>query len=459
MSNFTTATADLEQLDPLKRVNYSFGLVLGVDEFQQEQIHFLSKHRSHARLLHGYGTACGLRVSVENDATPNVEVRVTSGVAVNPQGQEIHVSRLMCTKVNDWLKKNISALEKIYGAPPTKLSLCVVLCYHECETDEVPVPGEPCRTQDQSMAPAHIAESFELKLCLNLDALPVSPPALDSPLLRGFGLRPSQPEEDAVLRFRDLLQHTRFTYGAAQYVTRDQFLDLVRQLAVNSAIGSPPFGTSTLYLHPLDAAEFLRSAFLVWVTEVRPLLQRRTPAGDCEAPDEQCVLLAKLTFDVGNNWMVLGKLDVDESRRPFLLQTRLLQEGALLALLGEGGDGGCRAAFPVAAGTFQIAANSATALGPTFNQLNANHPLSLLPGQFLLNWSGPQPYANPLRSPPQQHTYIVNGTPFLSVPGNREIFEVLAFRDDGILMSILDTAGGATAKGFMVEIVQVMPGA
>ena len=39
-------TTDIAPLDPNKRVNYTFGMVLGVKDFRQEQEHFEWKHRS-----------------------------------------------------------------------------------------------------------------------------------------------------------------------------------------------------------------------------------------------------------------------------------------------------------------------------------------------------------------------------------------------------------------------------
>jgi hypothetical protein len=82
----------------------------------------------------------------------------------------------------------------------------------------------------------------------------------------------------------------------------------------------------------------------------------------------------------------------------------------------------------------------------------------LPPGGFLLNWTGDKPYVNPLGSPPNLRMYVVKGTPYLSSISNREIFEVLAFRADGILVRILDTAGGITAAGFMVEVTEITAG-
>src|SRR6478735_2849363 len=46
----------------LRRLNYFFGQMLGVDDFRGEQNYFREKHKLHNRCLHGYGTVCGLLV-------------------------------------------------------------------------------------------------------------------------------------------------------------------------------------------------------------------------------------------------------------------------------------------------------------------------------------------------------------------------------------------------------------
>ena len=40
----------------LRRLNYFFGQMLGVDDFRGEQSYFRDKHKLHNRCLHGYGT-------------------------------------------------------------------------------------------------------------------------------------------------------------------------------------------------------------------------------------------------------------------------------------------------------------------------------------------------------------------------------------------------------------------
>lgn len=54
-------------LPRFERVNYFYGQLLGVREFQSEQSFFLEKHRLHNRYLHGYGVVCGLEGKHCND--------------------------------------------------------------------------------------------------------------------------------------------------------------------------------------------------------------------------------------------------------------------------------------------------------------------------------------------------------------------------------------------------------
>ena len=70
---------ELAPLPPNKRVNYTFGMVVGVDEFRQAHENLDWKDRAGNRLLHGSGTACGLRVSAEA-----VLVAATSSSALPP---------------------------------------------------------------------------------------------------------------------------------------------------------------------------------------------------------------------------------------------------------------------------------------------------------------------------------------------------------------------------------------
>lgn len=468
MSTAQTATPCMQKLDPLKRVNYTFGMVLGVDEFKQEQTYFVAKGRSHNRLAHGYGTICGLQVQVVT--SPDLEVQVSKGVAINPQGQEICVNQLMCARINDWLASNQAALQPIYGNPPFTLPLCVVLCYRECPTDVVPVPGEPCRTQQDAMAPSNIAESFQLKLCIDADQLtspPASPPGSPpSPSLpNGLCFRPSQVEEDTIREFGVLLRRIQITQVGPSSVTEEQLEDLVRELSpatAGSVLTSPPQGNTPIDLYVGDATNFLRAAFLVWVTEVRPTLTTNASSCGCCIPSEQCVLLAELSFAVvssANGWQAFGGVTVDETRRPYLLETRLLQEYLLGSGFGTGGTIGSSApsaSMVVAAGNFLIQPNGqAVPSGPTFNKLTASLQGIQTSGQYLLNWTGFPTYQQPAASPPSPNTYVVKGVANGGNKADPFVLQFMSFQPGGILVKVLNAKQIDPPVGFMVEISEI----
>jgi hypothetical protein len=458
MSTFQTGAPCMQKLDPQKRVNYTFGMVLGVDEFKQEQIYLMAKDHSQYHLAHGYGTVCGLQVEIST--APDLEVQVSKGVAINPRGQEIHVQQQMCARLNDWLTINQTTLEGIFGTAPLSLSLCVVLCYRECPTDTIPVPGEPCRTQQDAMAASNIADSFQLKLCLNADQVASSPPLsppIDAAVLNGLCFKPSQIEEDTIQRFGRLLHRIRIG-DAPSTVTKAELEDMVRQLesedgTITSPVMSPPGDGSLIYLSTQDAPAFLRAAFLVWVTEVRPSLVAKSGTCGCSCQDEQCVLLAQLTFQVSGIWQVVGTVTVDESLRPYLLETRLLQEWLLNQVGGGVGSGyGVGSSTVVAAGQFKIVETSppntlAVAEGPTLNGLTAISGVS--PLQFYLDWSGPSAYMEPQSGSPS-FTYVVKGMAMGKDPAS---IQVVGFFPAGILVQL-----AGNPNGFMVEISEITGG-
>ena len=441
-TTFQTASPTLQKLDPSKRVNYTFGLVLGVEEFLQSDAYFLSKHHLENRLLHGYGTQCGLDVQVQT--TPQLEVQVTPGWALNPKGQQIQVSQLMCVQVNEWLVANAAALTTALGSMPSVLNLCVVLCYRECKTDVVPIPGEPCRTQTDSMAPSRIADSFELMLCLDRTASPpLGSPPYDPMASAGLCLfRPPELEEDAARGFAKLLSQLQVS-ATGPFLTLPQLQLLVRELAQTAGsppITSPPSGPPYLVRSP-DAADFLRAAFRTWITEVRPFIVAQQGAGPCCPPPEKCVLLAELTVSLNPGWIASG-ITVDDSRRPFLAPTRLLQETFFEEAGTVIGGPGYRT---VAAGFFSI---SGTPNGPTMNLTAAPAPN----GEFLLQFSG---YRNPNTTP--GINYIVKGTvqDTAVAAATRCTLELVDFEAAAIRVRILDSAKNPGGFGFMVEISQI----
>lgn len=327
MSSFEPRAAGsiVTQPDPTKHVNYNLGMVLGVDDFTQEFAYVSGRDQWTARDLLGYGTACGLRVTIETEGSTGPQVVVTPGAAVSPRGQLIRVKPTQCAYLNDWLKldKNKPTLDRIAG-PTSTLRLYVVLCYRECKTDQVPIPGEPCRSEEESMAASRVADDFSLELRFNA---------------------PDQREEDALRDFVTWLGQMEVTDATIASVPKDQFEAAIRNSAhlLTAPLASPPSSPPADYMYgsppasmrirTADACEYLRAAFRIWVTELRPIWLGQGQTASGNLPTEDCVLLAELSVPIlkaGTQWAVDDNIrsgvKVNEERRPFLLHLRMLQE-------------------------------------------------------------------------------------------------------------------------------------
>jgi hypothetical protein len=128
---------------PLERVRYSFGMVLGVEDFEAEQNYFRERMRRHNRELHGVGVVRGLSVSVEqNEKGGGEHVAVSPGFAIAPDGEEIAVP-----------ERATQAL------PADGSALYVTVAYFEQPARPVPVLGEESDT-----AFTRIEESFALSV-------------------------------------------------------------------------------------------------------------------------------------------------------------------------------------------------------------------------------------------------------------------------------------------------------
>ena len=346
MSCFSSATniTSTAAPDPAKHVNYNLGMVLGVDDFTQEFSYLSGRDQWMARDLIGYGTARGLRVHTELDSEKGPRVVVEPGVAVSPSGQMICVPSAQCAYLRSWVADHTGEVNDAVGSPMAPaVKLYVVLCYRDCAVDNVPIAGEPCRSEDQLMAPSRIKDDFCLQLRLRgPNQAPSSPPdSYDSQL--------SFQREDYSVR--DFVQWIKsipvIPFGSSTPL--DQFLQAIRD-ATMGWFASPPlssplsdfmFGSppSFLQIESADLCKYLSAAFRLWVTELRPKWIARwhgcaaTHFDSDKQADEDCVLLAELNVPIAPaspGWTIPdGDIPVDEERRPYLIHLRMLQEWLL----------------------------------------------------------------------------------------------------------------------------------
>ena len=339
--------------DPSKHVNFTYGMVLGVDDFVQEFSYLSGRDRRLARDLIGYGTVSGLKVAYETDydgPARGPRMSVLPGAAVTPSGQMVCVTSAQCAYLNEWLAAHRTEVDHRLTSPPAPLELYLVLCYAECLMDERPVPGEPCRSDDDLLAPSRVRDDFLLELRFE---------------------PPDQREEDAVRKFVAWLRRVPIVDVPTGTIDPDDFVAAIRTSAAEGAeLASPPSPPepedegvgpcppvehflespppSSLAIPLGERTEFLRAAMHLWVTELLPCWRAALAAcghdcGDGMPPpaDSECLLLARLevpvVHDAVENRLVVGSQSVvvDERRRPFLVDLRVLQEWALTEVHGE----------------------------------------------------------------------------------------------------------------------------
>ena len=150
---------ELSELDPIKRVRYSLGMIVGDDELRQDQRYLMARDDRHQRALHGWGVVSGLELVLEDDG----HLEVHPGAAIDGTGRWIGIDVTQCADLLPWLTSRIDDLPP----RPETVTVWVLLCYDECAADPIPVPSGPCRTLDASVQPSRVKDSFRLELTLD----------------------------------------------------------------------------------------------------------------------------------------------------------------------------------------------------------------------------------------------------------------------------------------------------
>ena len=107
-------------LSPDQRVNYAYGMVLGVDEFLTEQQYRLEKGYRHERALHGFGTSTGCRspLAPAADDADDVSHGVAPGCPSTSAAARSVITCDQCARLGAWLAAQEQALPGAVGQPP-----------------------------------------------------------------------------------------------------------------------------------------------------------------------------------------------------------------------------------------------------------------------------------------------------------------------------------------------------
>ncbi|WP_051378012.1 hypothetical protein [Derxia gummosa] len=337
-SGYNFAPAPDAALDPNQRVNFSFGMVLGVDDFRQEHTYLATRDERALRELIGYGAITGLAVGT-NVVGTQVEVQVAPGLALLPDGKLVGVAAAQCARLDEWLAgPGKSGADGKTGAA----SVYVVLRHVEITGTPVPIPGEPCRAEDSLIADSRIADGF------TLDFSWTPPSQAEDAALRTFAawlrrveVRDAPAPEPSVADFQAAVE-TQVKQAIANAARWFDGSDPSRPPQAATPLPDPdpaPGGASpegpTLVIPRARYAEFINAAFDVWVRRLRAdAMAHFGPVPAAEATAEAGLLLAAIdiTLDAGSLQFPEDVAQTAVARwlgRAQLAHLRLLQEWLL----------------------------------------------------------------------------------------------------------------------------------
>ena len=326
-SSFTPAPD--AALDPLQRVNYTFGMVLGVDDFRQEHAYLAARDERALRETIGYGVITGLGVAAPKPASASEgqQVRVAPGLALMPDGHLVGVAAEQCANLQTWL----DAEKARDPTTATKTTVYVLLRFAESSGSPVPIPGEPCRDESELSADARIVDSFALDFSW-------TPPDASEDLalravvawIRGIKIRTTVPAAQTLLTFqadveRGLTEAITTAWGDPHAPTPAMPADKTPALPMPSKV-SLPAPPKELQIPRADVAAYYAAAFEVWTRLLRSgFMAHHGPVPVAEPVAERALLLAAVDAKAGGD----GTRAVRMLGRPQLLHLRLLQEWLL----------------------------------------------------------------------------------------------------------------------------------
>ena len=445
----------LAEPDPSKHVNYTLGMVLGVDDFKQEFAYLSGRDQWLARDLFGYGTVSGLQVNIEVEGDAP-QVLVTPGVAVSPRGQAIRVTPAQCADLDAWVTTHREELGKRLGEVKVNTAetrLYVTLCFRACTTDMIPIPGEPCRSADETLAASRVTDDFKLELRFE-------PPA--------------QREEDALREYAEWLGQIEIKSESGESPKLREFEDVIRKMVRGPRDGKGSSGLmegpppADLKIEAKHVANYLRTALNLWVTELRPRVQSWRPeigSGlDAQPADkgEECVLLAELRVPLKRTGATAvwrpgeaKSIEVLEERRPVVAHLRMLQE--LLLNAGRATKPQTLAYQTMAAGLVKAAEGSG---GNEFNNLRVTKIGAGFISMLFDGYEQPDPATAPFQ-------YIVKALPILPADSTLTTPSVTFLRFEGADVGFtlgIKNAGKAVDKAalaglsLMVEVSRYATG-
>lgn len=166
--DYPTLEQDAALEEPLRRVAYEAGMMLGLEATRDEQAYHRRRLNRHQYWLHGFGTLAGMRVSIAPDINPEsmtVRLQVSPGIGIDGLGREVLLHETYCLNLGDWLAAQSEArLREGYNEADNLLWLKVCVRQKDCPVAQQPVLARKLNLSTDAVQPSRTAESVMLEL-------------------------------------------------------------------------------------------------------------------------------------------------------------------------------------------------------------------------------------------------------------------------------------------------------
>jgi len=204
LDDISTLEQDAALAEPLRRVAYEAGMMLGLEATRDEQQYHRRRLSRHQYWLNGYGTLAGMVVSLSPGAHPNdtdsipVRFDVSPGIGIDGFGREVLIHEAYGIHLSDWLAaQSSSTLREGYSDADDRLWLKVTVRQKDCAVARQPVLARKLNLSTDAVQPSRTSDSVLLELT------PELPPA-DDARWSPWACHPPLPEALAALTIAEL---------------------------------------------------------------------------------------------------------------------------------------------------------------------------------------------------------------------------------------------------------------
>jgi hypothetical protein len=167
----TTLEQDATLDEPLRRVAYEAGMMLGLEATRDEQAYHRRRLSRHQYWLDGFGTLAGMRVSMTPSTHVNstdpiaVRLLVSPGIGVDGLGRDVLIYETYYIDLGEWLTAQTEAhLREGYSDADDLLWLKVCVRQKDTQVAKQPVLARKLNLSTDAVEPSRTAESVLLEL-------------------------------------------------------------------------------------------------------------------------------------------------------------------------------------------------------------------------------------------------------------------------------------------------------